>query len=240
MKGRIIGSIVLAGLFCAGTARAEEKKWSDVAEFSYVNTGGNTDVESLLFNNVLKYIPSEKVKGIWTVNALSAETDKVKTAQKYATVLRGDYKVSAGAYSYAEAGWMKDRFSGIEDRYTAGLGLGYAVLRTSRQQLDTEAGVTYTDETYTNNKDDNFAGGRLFAKYAYLFTDKNSFSQSAEHLHNFDNSDDYRLNAETAFIAALNGFLSLKTSYLVQKDNEPVPGSKDTDTRLAVTLVANF
>ena len=34
---------------------AEEKKWSDEAELSFVDTGGNTDVTTLSAKNLLKY-----------------------------------------------------------------------------------------------------------------------------------------------------------------------------------------
>ncbi|MBE9536587.1 MAG: DUF481 domain-containing protein, partial [Proteobacteria bacterium] len=76
--------------------------------------------------------------------------------------------------------------------------------------------------------------------YAYHFTEKNYFGQWVEYLHDFDDSDNYQVNAETSLLSALNGFLSMKTSYLIEHDAEPVPGNKKTDTKLAVTLVVNF
>ena len=69
---------------------------------------------------------------------------------------------------------------------------------------------------------------------------KNKFSQSLEFLYDFDDSDNYRINSETAFITALSNYLSLKTSYEIKHDNEPVPATlKETDTILSVTLVVN-
>ncbi|MBW1717864.1 MAG: hypothetical protein JRJ77_19075 [Deltaproteobacteria bacterium] len=36
---------------------AEEKKWKDEAEFSFVNTSGNTDITTLAGTNFLLIIP---------------------------------------------------------------------------------------------------------------------------------------------------------------------------------------
>jgi putative salt-induced outer membrane protein len=49
------------------------------------------------------------------------------------------------------------------------------------------------------------------------------------------------LNSETAVLSSLSDYFSLKTSYVIKYDNEPVPKTlDDTDTILAVALVVNF
>ena len=80
----------------------------------------------------------------------------------------------------------------------------------------------------------------FFTGYSYNFTDKNKFLQTVEYLHDFDDGDNYQVNSETSLIAALNGNMSLKTSYLINYDNKPPVGKKDTDTSLTVTLVINM
>jgi putative salt-induced outer membrane protein len=49
---------------------AQEKRWSDQAELSFVDTGGNTEVTSLSAKNVLQYKFSEKVQAKWKLGAL--------------------------------------------------------------------------------------------------------------------------------------------------------------------------
>jgi putative salt-induced outer membrane protein len=104
-----------------------------------------------------------------------------------------------------------------------------------------EISLNYVNEKYINDTDKEYLGGRAFAEYEYAFTDKNKFSQSVEYLHDFDDSNNYNVNSETALISALSDYLSLKTSYVVKYDNQPVPSTlKETDTILSVTLVVNF
>jgi len=103
-----------------------------------------------------------------------------------------------------------------------------------------EAGLTYTKEDYIDNTDSDFLGGRLFGKYEYRFNEKNKFTQSLEWLPNFSTFNNWYLNSETAVLSALNSWLSLKASYLVKYNNNPVENLKKTDTTLGVALVANF
>ena len=46
---------------------------------------------------------------------------------------------------------------------------------------------------------------------------------------------------KTAVISGLVDYLSLKASYTIKYDNQPVPSTlEETDTVLAITLVVNF
>ena len=222
-------------------AYAEEKKWADEAELSFVSTGGNTELISLSGKNLLKYTFTEKLLGTWRVGALYGEDDNVKTAERYFTDLRLNYSFSDRIYLFGIAGWLQDKFTGIESRYYIGPGAGYAFFTGPKHFLNAEAGLNFVSEDYINDTEEDFLEGRLYGLYEYLFSKKNKFSQSLEFLHDFDDSDNYRINSETAFITALSDYLSLKTSYEIKHDNKPVPATlKETDTILSVTLVVNF
>ncbi len=241
MKNMKVVAVLVVFVFLAVAAQAQEKKWVNEAELSFVDTGGNTDITSLAAKNLLKYTFSEKLQGAWKLGALYAESDGVKNAESYFTELRSDYLYTNSFYFLGIAGWLQDKFAGIDSRYYLGPGVGYKYLTGPEHFLIAEAGLNYVQEEYTNNTDEDFLQGRLFAKYDYAFTKKNKFSQSLEFLYDFDDSDNYNLNSETALISALSDYLSLKASYVIRHDNEPVPRTLDeTDTVLAVTLVVNF
>ncbi|MEA1900804.1 MAG: DUF481 domain-containing protein [Thermodesulfobacteriota bacterium] len=220
---------------------AQEKKWSDQAELSFVDTGGNTDVTSLSAKNLLKYECSDDLQAAWKLGALYGQSDGEKNAESYFSDLRLDYLFTKHLYAFGNAGWSKDKFAGIDSRYYVGPGAGYKFLYGPKHFLVAEIGLNYVNEQYIDDTDKEYLGGRAFAEYEYAFTDKNKFSQSVEYLHDFDDSNNYNVNSETALISALNDYLALKTSYIVKYDNQPVPSTlKDTDTILSVTLVVNF
>jgi putative salt-induced outer membrane protein len=136
---------------------------------------------------------------------------------------------------------LQDKFAGIDSRYYLGPGAGYKFLIGPKHFLVGEAGHNYVNEEYTDDTDKHYLGGRAFARYEYALTEKNKFSQSMEFLYDFDDSDNCNVNSETAVISALSDYLSLKASYAIKYDNQPVPSTlEETDTVLAITLVVNF
>ena len=246
MKRTLCLLAAAAALLAAPAAFGEEsaksdKAWSDQAELSFVKTTGNTDTTSLSGKNRVSYRFLPRATGTWTIGGLYSEDRGVTTAEKYATELRLDYLYTERAYAYALAGWNKDRFSGIDQRYYGGVGVGYKVLDGPKHFLAGEAGLNYTEENYTDNTDSGFLTGRAFGKYEYAITKKNRLSQSAEYLYDFSDSSHFKVNAETAVLAALTDTFSLKAAYNVRYDHKPVPADlKNTDTALTVALVANF
>jgi putative salt-induced outer membrane protein len=220
---------------------AEEKKWADEAELSFVDTGGNTDVVSLSAKNLLKYTFTEELKGAWKLSALYGESDGVKNAERYSTELRLDYLLTDQLFSALIAGWLEDEFAGIESRYYLGPAVGYKFFNGPRHFLVSEVGLNYVKEEYTDGTEKDYLEGRAFGQYQYAFTEKNRFSQSLEFLYDFEDSENYRVNSETALISALSDYLSLKASYEIKHDNKPVPSTlEETDTILSVTVVVNF
>jgi putative salt-induced outer membrane protein len=220
---------------------AQENKWQDEAELSYVNTSGNTDVLSLSAKNKLTYQFSDRLSGLWDVRALYGKTDGDKSAERYATEIRLDYGLTERVYIAGIGGWLQDEFAGIDERLYLGPALGYKFIIGPKHFLNAEAGLEYVTENYTNNTDDNFMRGRALGLYEFLLSEKSKVTQSIEYLYDFDNSDNYNINTVTALITSLSDTFSIKTSYEIHYDNEPVPDSLDeTDTILSVALVVNM
>ena len=243
-KAAIAFAILLAVSQMAPGASAQQeqkKKWSDQAEFTLVDTGGNTDVTTIAGKNTLKYDFTDKWIGSWVIGALYGKNDGVRTAERYYSDLRLDYLYTDRLYFYGLAGWMKDTFAGLDNRYYGGPGAGYKFLIGPKHFLLGEVGLNYAKEDYTNGTDEDFLQGRAFGQYIWAFTEKTRFSQDLEFLYDFSDSDNYGINSITALTTALNSFLSLKASYAVRYDNEPVPDTlRKTDTILAIALVVNY
>ena len=217
--------LVLLGVFFAGTVYAEEaadKRWKDEAEFLFVQTGGNTDVRTLAFNNMLEYKFSKPLKGVWNISALDSETDGEQTAERYYTDLRLDYLFTEHWYAYVLTSWLKDKFAGFDDRYNVGPGAGYKFFIGPKHFLLAEAGLGYTHEDYVVGREEGFMEGRAYGKYEYAFTEKNRFLLGSEYLHDFDDNSNYKSNSEAAVISALTDVLSLKVSYEVRYQNRPM------------------
>jgi putative salt-induced outer membrane protein len=238
LRAFLAGVIIFFGM--STVARAEDGNWRDEAEITFVDTSGNTDVSTLSAKNTLTFPVSGKTKGTWKLGALYGKSDGEKNAESYSTEIRLDHSYTERLYSFGYAGWFRDRFAGIDERYYLGAGGGYKFLIGPKHFLLGEGGLTYTTEEYTDNTDNDFLGGRLFGKYEYHFNEKNKFTQSLEWLLDFSEFENWNLNSETAIVSALNSWLSLKANYLVKYDNEPVGTVKKTDRILGVALLVNF
>ncbi|HEU5360283.1 MAG TPA: DUF481 domain-containing protein [Candidatus Deferrimicrobiaceae bacterium] len=240
---RFLRSFLAAGLLILGVcavAGAEEGKWHNEAELTFVDTSGNTEVTTFSAKNMLTVPFNKTTKGTWKLGALYGKSDGEKKAESYFTEIRLDHSYTDRLYSFGYGGWFKDKFAGIDARYYLGAGGGYKFLLGPKHFLLGEAGLTYTDEEYTDDTDNDFLGARLFGKYEYRFTEKNRFTQSLEWLLDFSEFDNWNLNSETALLSALNSWLSLKASYLVKYDNDPLAGVEKSDRILGVALVINF
>lgn len=226
----------------AGMAEQDDTKpWSDEAELSYVATSGNSEVETLAAKNLFTLKFAEHMQFLWKLAALKGRTDGALTAERYLTDFRLEHRYSERAYTYVNAGWLSDNFAGLDSRVDSGLGGGYRFFIGPKSFLKSEAGFNAVRERYTDSTERRFAEGRLFGEYSYAFSAKNKFTQSVEYLYDFDNSQNYRVNSETALRAALNDHLSLKLSYLIKYDHEPVPPTLEKrDTVLSTAIVANF
>lgn len=235
-----LGIILLLLGLSANSVYAETQKISDIAELSYVDSGGNSKLRSLVFNNLLKYPVSDKTAIDWKINVLYGETDGVTSAERYLTELRGTYQLTDRMYSLVMGSWTRDTFAGFDARYFLGAGVGYKIIMSMPHLLQAEAGLNYTMEDLTDRTNNTFPGGRLFGQYEYHFNDKNKFTQSVEYLPDFKETGNYNINSETALISALSTFLSMKGSYVIRYDHEPPTGRKDTDTILGITLVMNL
>jgi putative salt-induced outer membrane protein len=235
------GALLLLALVLTPVWGADEKPWQDEAELSYVQTGGNTDIVTLSGKNRLKYRFSDQWAGTWDVGALYAETDGVKAAERYNTDLRVDYQFAEQLYFFGAAGWLQDKFSGIDERYYIGPGAGYHFPTGDRHLVSVEAGLNYASQAYINGTKDDYLEGRLFGKYEFVLTPKTKFSQTAEYLHNFNDSGKFYVIAMTGLTTTLTDILSVKLTYHINYANEPVPDDlENTDTIFTVALVVNF
>jgi putative salt-induced outer membrane protein len=234
----LVAGMLVSGLYAV--ARAEEPRWHDEAELTFVDTSGNTEVTTLSAKNTLTVPFSGTTKGTWKLGALYGKSEGVKNAESYFTEIRLDHSYTERLYSFGYGGWQKDKFAGIDAWYYLGAGGGYKFFTGPKHFLLGEAGLAYTRKEYTDNTANDFPGGRFFGKYEYRFTEKNKFTQSLEWLSDFSEFDNWNLNSETALLSALNSWLSLKASYLVKYDNNPIAGVKKTDRILGMALVMNF
>jgi putative salt-induced outer membrane protein YdiY len=131
--------------------------------------------------------------------------------------------------------------AGYAHRHDVSLGLGREWVKTDWDNFLTELGGGYINEQRIGGAERaKFGSGRAYAKYARKISETANVTQDAEYLHNFKNSDDHRINTETALVSSVSTNISLKVSYKWNHRNLPPTGFGKNDTLTSVSLILNY
>ena len=205
-----------------------------VADFGLVDAAGNSDVTSFTASERLEWKP-EASRWILsqTFKAVYGKTDGATSAESYRGSVRADRRISDQLQLFVAGGFERDRFAGVSRRFEELVGIGARLVDRPRHSLEVEAGAAFTQQRSTADLDDNFMAARGAATYQFKLTDAATFRQQLEVLENLEETDDLRLNSETALVAPLSRRIAIKIAYVIRFDNIPEPGFRKTDRVLS-------
>ncbi len=255
----------------------KEPGWNHIADFSWVLTAGNSQTSTLGLNYVGK---RSWEKALFTIRGggLRAETtnkffvepspgatvvedeETFKIAENYYFGARYDRNITDRLFWYAAAGWLRNEFAGIQDRYTVTGGVGNIWFEDDDRTFRTNYGVSYTDQTDVVDVgvDRSYAG--LLAGWDYL----NKFGQNTQYgndfffNYNLEESSDWRWVMDQWVAVSMTEMLALKVSLSWLYNNLPASGVfplrdpagvvigtttqelDKLDTVFSVSLVVNF
>jgi hypothetical protein len=276
---RVIVAVACAALLVSGPAFAQgeepELGWADEAELSFVATDGNSKSESLGFKNELSHRWEDalfrfRAGGIrveTTTLTLTApgpgtviETESsATTAENYFANTRYNREVTERFFWYVGAGWERNEFAGIENRWVGEGGLGHVWLDSEEVRFETAYAATYTDQEDVVPDplvDDTFFGARLSWDYENALTATTTYDNILVLDFNLDEGDDWRGDMINSIAVTMSKKLALKASLQWLFDNQPaivlVPRTDDPlappvrferdelDTLLTTSLVLTF
>lgn len=221
----------------AAPARTDSLRFE--ANLGYVNTAGNSESSTLSIGEKIRYA-SPRVELAQLFRVVRGRADGELNADLWVASLRGDYRLSQRLAVYGLVAFDRNTLAGISSRFEEGVGLAWHAIRAPRDLLDLEAGVSLLQQRATDDRQDDFAAGRLGARYRHTFRPKTYFELGTEVLPNFKTSDDLRVNAEAALVANVTGALGIRVAYQLRFDNLPEPGFEETDRILTVGVQLNF
>jgi putative salt-induced outer membrane protein YdiY len=247
------------------------------ADLSYVLTSGNSSTSSLGFKGDVtrrwtRHSIGFAAGGIRTSSSSQDARfavgtpddfelripDAEPTAAAYYARGRYDYKLSERLFYTAGAGWERNRFSGIENRWVVDTGLGYIFLNNARTSFRGAAGITYTSEDFTvdDGGDGSFIGARVGWDFRHKLLETTTFTHSFIFDQSLEDGSDSRFDAQFGLHVAMSTKLGLKVNWRILYDNQPAfaevplftPGGvptglsvlapyKKTDQGLSVSLV---
>jgi len=236
------------GIAWAQEQAPPENRWQDTAEFSYVVTAGNSQTNTLGFKDKLwkKWDSSgfelnaggvrAEATAKFAVGDPNTPTnfeirDETKlSAESYYLNGRYDRKVSPRFFWFVAAGWDRNTFSGIENRYTGVAGVGNTWADTDTTKFRTDYSVTYTkeDDVVKNpGFNDSFLGARVSSNLLRKFGATTTFTDDLVIDENLDDTSDLRANMINSVAVAMSKRLALKVSLQWLYDHQPAFGMFD-------------
>jgi putative salt-induced outer membrane protein YdiY len=249
------------------------------ADLSYVLTSGNSSSSTLGFKGDLTHRWAKQSIG-FAVGGLRASSSaeafyavgtpgdfevqvppSEETAENYYARGRYDYKLSDRIYYTLGAGWERNQFSGLQNRWVGDTGVGYIFLNNDKTSFRSALGLTYTNEDYTvdDGGDGSFVGLRLGWDFQQKLFQNTTFTHTLVADESLENTDDLRVDAQFGLHVAMSSKLGLKVNWRLLWDNQPAlaeydlvtPGGIDTgltvlapykelDQGFSVSLVFSF
>ncbi len=239
--------LLLTAFATATGVRAQDKPadtpkegWSDIAEFSYVATSGNSDVRTLGLKELLRKVwninsfeikagavRSESTTKTWEVIDAAGDVQEQSTttlaAENYYLNGRYDRKISDRFFWYTGAGWERNRQAGIDSRYYAVGGVGNIWFNTDTNKWRTDYAATYNKE-----KDffeppgfkDRYTGFRFSWNYLHKWA-STTYGNDFIVDENLDTTKDWRGDMTNWVAVAMSEKLALKVSLQWLYRNDP-------------------
>lgn len=256
---------VLTGavLFCPEPLAAQQERepgWYDQAEVSFVLTAGNSQsstfgvknrLERLFTNSSLSFdaggirveTRSTERSAIGTPGdfEIVEQSDTRPTTENYFAGLRYDRDLSDRSYAYASGGWVRNRFAGVDNRWTGAVGVGRALIETDRTAFQADLAATVTSEEPVVGDSDSFAGLRFTWDLGHQLTETTKLGSLLVVDDNLSNTEDLRAEFDNSVTVDINDALALKTGVKLLFDNLPAlqevpllpaPGEPPTTTVL--------
>lgn len=216
--------------------------WENATELSFVSTGGNASSSSLGLKAALTGTGGQntfklEVGGIRSETNLTTRTAtgtatqfnvnettiSQLTAENY--FLRGRYDRSLDvAYSFVGAGWDRNTFAGVQNRYALVAGFGKTLVEGDSGHFKADLGATYTiqkDVDPAPGADDAFGGARLTVDAARELSATTAYTTALIVDQNLEETDDLRADWINSLSVTLNSNLALKASVQLLYDKLP-------------------
>lgn len=250
-RAAILPAVVLAGMAPVMAQQDPNQAWKDSAELSYVVTAGNSDTQTFGFKNKLwrawgrtalefnmggvrakattrRFAVADDPNNLTASFDVNEERDLV--AEAYYFNGRYDHKLSDRFFWYVGAGWDRNRFAGIQNRYAAAGGVGNIWFNTEKTKWRTDYSATYTkqdDVVDDPDFDGTFFGVRVTSSFMKKMGASTTYTNDTILDENSNETQDFRANMINAVSVQMTTHLALKVSLQCLYDNRPAMRSLD-------------
>ena len=206
---------------------------------------GNSDTTSLNVNaeatrRTLKDRLSGSASYIFSRDRSPDTGDTNTTADNWSAAVKYDYFFTKKVYGFASLRAEHDRIADLDLRLTPSLGVGYQWVEKPDLNFNTEAGLAWVYEEYSDADSEEHVAARLAYHVDKKFNERVSLRHNLVYLPSLEDGSDFNLDTDLGLRTSLtkNMFTELKVEW--KYDATPAPGADKNDQRFLLGVGWSF
>jgi putative salt-induced outer membrane protein YdiY len=213
--------------------------WDVRGELSLVATAGTTSTHTLGLGSAATH-RTDRTSTRASIAFLTSGAEEETQARSLSMQARYGIRISERTEMFGRGSYARDRFAGIDNRFTTEGGLAYAAVLSPRHALTTEGSIGFIVEQRLDASDLEFATATGTIHYVWTMPRGAEFTQLLGVTADLETARDWRGSSTTAFSVTVAQQLSLKASHAIEYRNTPVAGFGRLDMRTAGALVLSW
>lgn len=169
-----------------------------------------------------------------------SEDNGERTAENTYGQLKYDYFLNPKWYLYLNIDMLSDEFKDINFRTSVGPGVGYQIWEEENRVLGLEAGLSYTSEDRDIGEDTDWLSARVGVNFLYKLFDRIIFTDQFVIYPNLDDTGEYTLRNEAAFVTDIGANWAFKLSNIWERNSDPGPDLDQDDFTWILGLQYSF
>lgn len=219
------------------TRKALTPVWTATLEAGGSSSEGNTETLEARGRLDIKRKTEKDLLHFYLYGKYHDNADR-RTVNEYRGGVKFENHMTGKWYWYARTELEFDEFEDLDLRATAAAGVGYYWLKKEEHELKTRLGLGYRHEAYDTGRMDDQAIIDLGLDYRFELAPWVQFTQSTTYSPDFEEFNDYRLDADTALVFPFKDpRVKLKVGMSHEYNSRPQPGFERLDTTYYANIV---
>lgn len=170
----------------------------------------------------------------------SGEEGRV-TQENWMAGAKYDYFIAEKWFLYGNGRVERDHIANLDLRLTPGAGVGYQWVESAKTNFNTEAGITWVYERYTDpDETRDYFAGRLAYHLDHQLAENVKFIHNVEVLPSLEEMGEFLLTADIGLRASLTKDFFSEAKVVYQYNSQPAEGKDRTDVRYIMSLGWGF
>jgi len=163
------------------------------------------------------------------------------TIENWFALGKYDYFITPKWYLYTNMKVERDNIANLDLRLTPGIGAGYQWIESGRTNFNTEAGISWVRETYSDPSETRqYFAGRFAYHLDHKITDRVQLIHNLEWLPSLEISGQYLLNSDAGVRTTIsNGFFT-ELKIVLSYNSEPAEDAESTDVKYMANVGWQF